>query len=204
MAQAGAAIGREFDYVLLVAISDLPEQQSWEALDRLTAAGLVFARGAPPEASYLFKHALVQDVAYGSMLRGRRQSLHRRIAATLEEQFPEVVQAQPALLAQHCQDAGLAEKAVGYWLKAGQQALARSAMAEAEAQLRKGLKILATLPDSSWRRQQELDLQVTLTWAMSGAKGISARAFRRRRWERRSRERASWPKTSINRSTSCR
>ena len=119
----------------------------------------MFARGTPPEASYLFKHALVQDAAYGSLLRSRRQRLHRRIVAALEERFPEIVLAQPALLAQHCQEAGLAEQAVAYWLKAGQQALARSAMAEAVAQLRKGLDVLAGLPDGPWRQQQELDLQ---------------------------------------------
>src|SRR5689334_24168789 len=100
----------------------------------------MFARGTPPAASYLFKHALVQDAAYGSLLRSRRQGLHRRILATLEERFPEIVQAQPSLLAQHCQEAGLAEQAVVYRLKAGQQALTRSAMAEAAAQARKGLE----------------------------------------------------------------
>ena len=155
-------------------ITDLPEPQMREALDRLTRAGLVFARGTPPEASYLFKHALVQDAAYGSLLRGRRQSLHRRIVTTLEERFPEVVQAQPAMLAQHCQEAGLAEQAVGYWLKAGQQALARSAMAEAVTQVRKGLEALTALPDGPWRRQQELDLQVVLGTALMTTKGFSA------------------------------
>ena len=174
VAQAGAAIGREFGYALLASITDLPEPQLREALDRLTNAGLVFARGTPPEASYLFKHALVQDAAYGSLLRSRRQRLHRRIAATLEERFPEIVQAQPALLAQHCQEAGLAEQAVVYWLKAGQQALARSAMAEAVAQLRKGLDVLAGLPDGPWRQQQELDLQTALGSALTATKGWSA------------------------------
>jgi predicted ATPase len=138
VAQAGAAIGREFSHELLASIIDLPEPQLREALDRLTNAGLVFVRGTPPEAGYLFKHALVQDAAYGSLLRSRRQGLHRRIAATLEKRFPEVVQGQPALLAQHCQEAGLAEQAVVYWLKAAQQASARSAMAEAAAQARRG------------------------------------------------------------------
>src|SRR6185369_5503263 len=104
VAQAGAVIGREFSYVLLVSVTDLPDPQLREALERLTSAGLMFARGTPPEASYLFKHALVQDTAYGSLLRGRRQGLHRRIVAALEERFPEIVAAQPALLAQHCQE----------------------------------------------------------------------------------------------------
>jgi predicted ATPase len=173
VAQAGATIGREFGYGVLVAISDLPEQQLRESLDRLVAAGLVFARGTPPDASYLFKHALVQDAAYGSLLRGRRQGLHRRIVARLEERFPDLVHAQPALLAWHCQHADLAEQAVVYWLKAGQQALARSTEMEAIAQLHKGLDVLAKLPDGPWRQQQELDLQVTLRSALSATQGLT-------------------------------
>ena len=101
-------------------------------------------------------------------------SCTRRIAATLEDRFPEIVLAQPALLAQHCAEAGLAEKAVVYWLKAGQQALARSAMTEAVAQLRKGLDVLAGLPDGPWRRQQELDLQIALGPALAATKGYAA------------------------------
>ena len=124
VAQTGAAIGREFGFGLLASVTDLPEPQLREALDRLTNAGLLFVRGAPPQSSYIFKHALVQDAAYGTLLRSRRQRLHSRIAATLEDRFPEIVAAQPALLAQHCATAGLSEKAVAYWLKAGQQALA--------------------------------------------------------------------------------
>src|SRR5689334_3051535 len=131
----------------------------------------MFARGTPPAASYLFKHALVQDAAYGSVLRSRRQGLHRRIAATLEERFPEIAQAQPGMVAQHCEEAGLAEQAVVYWLKAGQQALARSAMAEAVAQLRKGLDALTALPDGSWRQQQELGMQIELASALAATKG---------------------------------
>ena len=124
MAQIGAAIGREFEHELLASVTDLPEPQLHEALDRLTNAGLLFVRGTPPQSSYIFKHALVQDAAYGTLLRGRRQRLHSRIVTTLEDHFPEIVLAQPGLLAQHCTEAGLAERAVGYWLKAGQQALA--------------------------------------------------------------------------------
>ena len=174
VAQTGAAIGREFAFGLLASVTDLPEPQLREGLDRLTDAGLLFARGAPPQSSYLFKHALVRDAAYGTLLRGRRQRLHAQIARALEDRFPEMVLAQPALLAQHCAAAGLAEKAVGYWLKAGQQALARSTMTEAVAQLRKGLEVLASLPDSPWRRQQELDLQIALGSALAATKGIAA------------------------------
>ena len=161
-------------YGLLASVTDLPEPQLREALDRLTNAGLLFVRGTPPQSSYIFKHALVQDAAYGTLLRSRRQRLHGRIAATLEDRFPEIVLAQPALLAQHCAEAGLAEQAVAYWLKAGQQALARSAMAEAVAQLRKGLEVLAGLPDGPWRRQQELELQSNLAFGLVATKGSSA------------------------------
>ncbi|MFL5282428.1 MAG: AAA family ATPase, partial [Rhodopila sp.] len=174
VAQAGAAIGREFSYAVLSSIIDLPEVQLGEALGRLTGAALVFARGTPPAASYLFKHALVRDAAYGSLLRGRRQGLHRRIVATLEERFPEIVQAQPALLAQHCQEAGLAEQAVVYWLKAAQQAFVRWAFVEVVTQARKGLGILTTLPDSPWRREQELELQTYLARGLVITKGSSA------------------------------
>ena len=120
----------------------MPRQQLDDALAQLVSAELIFRRGTPPDAEYTFKHALVQDAAYSTLLRGRRQQIHARIAATLEDQFPDIVLAQPALLARHCAEAGLAEKAVAYWLKAGQQALARSAMTEAAAQLRKGLDAL--------------------------------------------------------------
>jgi len=178
VAQAGAIIGREFGHEPLASIADLPEPQLREALDRLTSSGLLFVRGTPPQATYLFKHALVQDAAYGTLLRGRRQQLHARIAATLEDRFPEIVLAQPALLARHCAEAGMAEQAVVYRLEAGQQALARSAMAEAGAQLRKGLDALAGLPDGPWRRQQELDLQMALHPALAATKGHSAAEVR--------------------------
>ncbi|MFL5284016.1 MAG: AAA family ATPase [Rhodopila sp.] len=170
VAQIGAAIGREFEFELLAVVADVPDPQLHEALDRLTNAGLLFIRGTPPQSSYIFKHALVQDAAYGTLLRSRRQRLHGCIAETLQDRFPEIVLAQPALLAQHCAEAGLAEKAITYWLKAGQQALAHSAMAEAVSQLRKGLDVLADLPDGPWRQQQELDLQIALGSALTATK----------------------------------
>jgi predicted ATPase len=124
--------------------------------------------GMPPDAEYTFKHALVQDAAYSTLLRSRRQQLHARIVATLESQFPEIVAAQPQLTAQHRAEAGLNEKAVVYWLKAGQQAVVCSAMTEAVAQLQKGLKVLAVLPPEDLSRQhQELDLQIALGSALS-------------------------------------
>ncbi|HEY4043019.1 MAG TPA: adenylate/guanylate cyclase domain-containing protein [Rhodopila sp.] len=175
LAQTGAAIGREFGHGLLTSVSDLPEPELRNALDRLTNAGLLYVRGTQPESTYTFKHALVQDAAYGTMLRGRRQLLHARIAATLEDRFPEVTLAQPALLARHYSEAGLAKSAVDYWLKAGQQALARSAFVEAAAQLRKGLLALAGLPEDKWRQQRELDLLVALRPALGATKGYSAK-----------------------------
>jgi class 3 adenylate cyclase/tetratricopeptide (TPR) repeat protein len=174
VAQIGAAIGREFSHALLASVVRETGTELGSALDRLIAAGLLFRQGVPPHASYLFKHALVQDIAYGTLLRSRRQQLRARIAATLEEQFPEIVAGQPALLAQHCAEAGLTEKAAVYWLRAGQQALARSAMTEAVAQLQKGLRVLAELPDGPRRRQRELDLQIALRPALAATKGYSA------------------------------
>jgi predicted ATPase len=171
VAQIGATIGRKFEYGLLASATDLLEPELREALNRLMNSGLLFVHGAPPESSYIFKHALVQDAAYGTLLRHRRQQLHARIAATLEERFPEILPAQPALLAQHCAAAGLVEKAVPYWLKAGHQALECSAMAEAVAQLRKGLDALAGLPDGPTRQQYELELQIALRPALAATAG---------------------------------
>jgi class 3 adenylate cyclase/predicted ATPase len=176
VAQIAAALGRRFSHELISAVATMPKQQLDDALAQLVRAELIFRRGTPPDAEYTFKHALVQDAAYSTLLRNRRQQLHARIAATLEDQFPEIVVAQPELLARHCVEAGgLAEKAVGYWLRAGQQAMARSAMTEAVAQLRKGLDVLAGLPDGPWHRQQELDLQIALRTALASTKGFSAR-----------------------------
>jgi predicted ATPase len=159
---------------LISAVATMPKKRLDDALAMLVRAELIFRRGTPPDAEYTFKHALVQDAAYGTLLRSRRQQLHARIAATLEEQFPQMVVAQPGLPAQHCAEAGLAEKAVGYWLKAGQQAMARSAMMEAVAQLEKGLDVLAGVTDGTWRQQQELGLQIALGTALAGTKGYAA------------------------------
>jgi predicted ATPase/class 3 adenylate cyclase len=174
IAQKGALLGREFGYELLASVADLPDPRLREALESLGGSGLIFARGTPPQSTYLFKHALVQDAAYGTLLRSRRQQLHARTAAILEEQFPEVTAAQPELLAHHCEQAGLIRKAVGYLLTAGRQALARSAMKEAEALLRKGLDMLAGLPEEPWRGQQELDLLIALGSALTAIKGWAA------------------------------
>jgi tetratricopeptide (TPR) repeat protein len=174
VAQIGAALGRSFSYELISAVAGMPQHKLDGALEQLAKAELIFRRGVPPNAEYTFKHALVQDAAYSTLLRNRRQQLHARIAETLESQFPEVVTAQPALIAQHSTEAGLCEKAVGYWLKAGQQAIARSAMTEAVAQLQKGLELLATMPDNPSNQQQELDLTITLGQALIATKGWGA------------------------------
>jgi class 3 adenylate cyclase len=176
VAQIGAALGRQFSHELITAVAPMPQKQLNDALAQLVSAELVFRRGTPPDAEYSFKHALVQDAAYSTLLRGRRQQLHARIAETLEGQFPDIVAAEPALLAQHCAEAGLTEKAVGYRLTAGQQARARSAMMEAVAQLMKGLDVLANLPEATARRQHELDLRLALGPALIATQGWAAQA----------------------------
>ncbi len=142
IAQIAAAIGREFSFKLLMPVAARREGELLDALGRLGEAGLVFHRGAPPHATYLFKHALVRDAAYGSLLRRRREELHARIAAVLEADFPEDVVAEPELLAHHLTEARLFEKAVRYWLRAGERATERSANLEAIAHLKRGLEIL--------------------------------------------------------------
>ena len=120
-------------------MAGLPEHELNSALDRLIQAGLLSRQGAPPHATYLFKHALIQDAAYGTLLREPRRELHARIAGTLENQFTELAENQPEVLARHCSDAGLIEKAAILWGKAGQRSLARSALQEAETQLSRAL-----------------------------------------------------------------
>jgi predicted ATPase len=185
LAQIGAAVGREFSHALLAAVADQSEDQLCAALDQLVSSELVFRRGTPPEATYSFKHALVQDAAYGTLLKSRRQHLHARIAKVLEEQFPETVQAQPELLAHHCTEAGLVGKAIEYWHKGGQLAIRRSMMAEAVALLDKGLEALQGLPEGEERDRQELELQVALGVALVAARGQPApetgRAYTRAR-----------------------
>jgi tetratricopeptide (TPR) repeat protein len=173
LAQIGATLGRSFSYEMISALAAMPRQQLDDALAELVHAELIFQRGIPPDAEYTFKHALVQSAAYGTLLRERRQQLHARIASALEGRFPDVVAAQPQLLAHHCTEASLNEKAIAYWLKAGQQALQHSAMVEAEAQLRKGLALLTGLPDGPNRQQQELDLQAALGPALIATKGYT-------------------------------
>src|SRR4029077_7543973 len=148
VAQTGAAIGREFPYTLRHAVSYLPEDELQAALGRLVASELVLQRGTPPDAIYSFKHALVQDAAHASLLRSSRQQLHAQIAEALEAHSPELMDSQPEIFAQHYAEAGLVEKSVACWGKAGRRSAARSAMAEAAAQFHKGLDQLALLPDT--------------------------------------------------------
>ena len=199
VAQIGAALGRSFSHELISAVAGMPQQKLNEALDQLASAELVFRRGTPPDAEYTFKHALVQDAAYSTLLRSRRQQLHGRIATTLESRFPEIVAAHPELMAQHYAKAGMLEKAVEYQLKAGRQAVKRWAMTEAMAQLQRGLDLLASLPDADWHRQQELDLRMALGRACSLRKGT-----RRRRPGKPLPGLAHWRSSSIDPTVSVR
>jgi predicted ATPase/class 3 adenylate cyclase len=174
VAQVGAAIGREFSYDLLAAAARRKDSELRAALDRLIGAGLLFRRGEPPDAAFLFKHALVQDAAYGTLLRGQRRELHARIARVLEDRVGTIADTQPEILAHHFGNAGLVEKAVSYWLEAGERSKARSAMPEAIKQLRKGLDLLSGLPDGAERQRSELKLQLALGGALIAAKGHAA------------------------------
>ena len=174
MAQIGAAIGREFSYALLAAVVRKSDAELGLALDRLILSGLLFRQGVAPHATYLFKHALVQDAAYGTLLRERRRVLHTRIAETLENQFPEILESQPELLARHCTEAGLIEKAAGLWGKAGQRSLERSALIEAAEQLTRALDQIAALPSTPILRREEIKLQVALITPLIHVKGYAA------------------------------
>jgi class 3 adenylate cyclase/predicted ATPase len=171
VAQVAAAIGREFSHALLAAVVGKPEAELSLAIDRLVAAGLLFRQGAAPHATYLFKHALVQDAAYGTLLREPRRALHARIAEAFESEFPEIVESQPELVARHCTEAGLVERAAALWGKAGLQSLARSALAEAAAQLKHALAQIAALPATPALRREQIKLQVALANALMHVKG---------------------------------
>ncbi len=174
VAQIGAAIGREFSYELLSAVAPRGEAETQAALARLVAAGLVFQRGTPPAAEYQFKHALVQDTAYGTLLRSPRQALHGRIAAAIGERSPDVAERQPDLLAYHCSEAGQPERAASHWLDAGRRAAARSANVEAIAHLSRGVAALAPLAETPERACQELALQLALGPAVMSTRGFGA------------------------------
>ena len=174
LTQIGAVIGREFTHALISAVANKPQPELVSALDRLIETGLLFRQGLPPHASYLFKHALVQDAAYSTLLREPRRALHARIAETLEGQFTEIAENQPELLARHCTEAGLIEKAARFWGKAGQRSLARSALVEAIEQLTRALDQILTLPAMPAIRREELKLQVALVAPLIHVKGFAA------------------------------
>ncbi len=174
VAQIGSAIGREFSHALLALVVRKSEAELGSALDRLVEAGLLFREGVPPQASYLFKHALVQDAAYGTLLRENRRALHARIAQTLESQFAETAESRPEILARHCTEAGLIEKAAGLWGRAGQQSLARSALVEAVVQFTRALEQIATLPGTPALRREQIRLQVALITPLIHVKGYAA------------------------------
>jgi class 3 adenylate cyclase/predicted ATPase len=174
VAQAGAAIGREFSHTLLASVMRKPEAEINSALDRLVAAGLLFRQGVAPHATYLFKHALVQDAAYSTFLRDARRGLHARIAETLESQFPDVAENRPELLARHYTEAGQIEKATGLWGKAGLRSLERSALVEAAEQITRALDLIATLPATPGLRGEQIKLQVALITAHMHVKGYAA------------------------------
>jgi class 3 adenylate cyclase/predicted ATPase len=174
VAQVGAAIGRSFPHMLLAALVRKPKEELDSDLDRLIAAGLLFRHGTPPYASYLFKHALVQDVAYSTLLREQRRSLHARIAEILESQFPDIAEIQPELLARHYTKADLIEKSARLWGKAGLRSQQRSALVEAAEQLGQALAQMATLPSTPDLRHEQIVLQVALLNTLMHVKGYGA------------------------------
>jgi predicted ATPase len=185
VAQLGATLGREFSSELIQAVSSLDEAILQRELARLVDVEILFQRGLPPQTRYVFKHALIQDTAYQSLLKSTRQKYHNQIARVLEERFPETVETQPELLAHHYTEAGLVGQAIPYWQQAGQRVTQRSAHVEAISHFTKGLELLKTLPDTPGRLQQELVLQLALGVPLRATKGIAApeveRAYTRAR-----------------------
>jgi class 3 adenylate cyclase/tetratricopeptide (TPR) repeat protein len=174
VAQIGAVAGREFHYELLSAVAGLPRERLDEALHQLVRSELIFRRGESPHAVYTFKHTLVRDAAYAGLLKTRRVYLHAAIASALEQQFPELLQTQPETLAHHLTEAGLIEKAIGYWLQAGKNAALRSANLEAIAHLQRGIELTRRLPTDEGRDRSELDLQLLLGPCLIATHGPAA------------------------------
>jgi len=172
-AQLAATLGREFTYELLQAVSPLDETTLQRDLERLVNAEFLYQKGFPPQARYIFKHALIQDTAYQSLLKSRRQQYHKQIAQILAERFQETAETEPELLAHHYTDAGLTAQAIPYWQKAGQRAMGRSAYEEAIGHLTKGIELLKTLPETPERIQQELTLQLALGGPLTATKGYA-------------------------------
>ena len=174
VAQIGAALGRRFSHHLISAVAAMPQQRLDDALARLVGAGLIWRRSTAPDAEYTFKHALIQDAAYGTLMRESRRALHARIAETLESQFSDIAESQPGLMAHHCTEAGQIEKAATLWGKAGQLSLTRSALQEAAAQLARALRQIESLPGTAALRRQQIKLQIALANALMHTKGYAA------------------------------
>lgn len=174
IAQIGAVLGREFAYEVIEPVAQRDKEQLQASLRQLNDAGLLFCRGDPPHSSYLFKHALVQDAAYGTLLRGRRQELHARVAAVLERNFADRVERQPELLAHHLTAAGITERAVDEWLKAGKLAAVRLAHLEAIRHFKRGLATLAALTEGPMRDEREIELQLALGLSQFTTEGFQA------------------------------
>ena len=177
LAQLGATLGREFSYGLLQAVAPWDEGTLRRGLQQLVEAEFLYQQGLPPQATYLFKHALIQEAAYQSLLKSTRQQYHQHIAQVLEARFPDICETQPELLAHHCTEAGLYEQAIGYWQQAGQRASERSANLEAIGHLTTGLDVLKRLPDTPARTQQELVLHMALGAALMATKGLAPRKW---------------------------
>ena len=171
--QLGATFGREFNYELLHAASDLDEDELQDELAKLVEAELLFQKGRPPKSSYIFKHALIQDAAYNSLLKKKRQQFHKTIAETIEKEFGETVEMQPELLAHHYTEAGETGKGIEYWLKAGQRAQGRCAVAEAMSHLQRGLDLIQNLDEGPLRDQMELGFQLPMGAVLLQAKGYA-------------------------------
>ena len=179
LAQIGAVLGREFTYDLIHAVSQMDDAKLRDGLQQLSQAEILFQRGAPPDATYTFKHALLQDAAYASLLLSRRQQLHQQTAQVVVEHFAETVETQPELVAHHYTEAGLLEEAVTYWQKAGERAAQRSANMEAINHLTTGLNLLETLPDTPRRAQQELAMLIAVGAPLQAIKGWTAAEVRK-------------------------
>jgi class 3 adenylate cyclase/predicted ATPase len=174
IAQLGAILGREFSYELIHAVSPVEEEALQQGLQQLVDTELIYQRGLPPQATYLFKHALIQDTAYQSLLKSKRQQYHHQIARVFEARFPDPTETQPELVAHHYTEAGLGAQAIPYWQRAGERAVQRSANAEAISHLTKGLELLTALPDTPERSRQELSLRTVLGPALIATKGNAA------------------------------
>jgi predicted ATPase len=174
LAQLAAVLGREFSHELLAAVAGLDEPVLEGELAKLVQAEILYAKGRPPRCTYTFKHALLEDALYNALVKGKRQQYHRRVGEVLESQFPQTVETQPELLGHHFTEAGLTEKAIAYWLKAGQRSRDRSANEEAIGHLTRGLELVATLPESPARDGLELQLLTSLAPTYIAARGYAA------------------------------